>query len=149
MVRVRGSIGVKLERGAGICVSAAHALPMCLGLYSYTHTKYRPTHGARPRNALHCMPKGLAGRENFSVNQCDRCCNAMFWHRALYDATGHGTCVQKIIERRKLPRRTVRYGRARVRCHQHSSTKFRQVVTCMHGMWCLHTVPLLLNEGSF
>ena len=27
MVRVRGSIGVKLERGAGICVSAAHALP--------------------------------------------------------------------------------------------------------------------------
>jgi len=28
MVRVRGSIGVKLERGAGICVSAAHALPM-------------------------------------------------------------------------------------------------------------------------
>ena len=27
MVRVRGSIGVKLESGAGICVSAAHALP--------------------------------------------------------------------------------------------------------------------------
>ena len=27
MVSVRGSIGVKLERGAGICVYVAHALP--------------------------------------------------------------------------------------------------------------------------